>query len=116
MSFELNQKFDRRLWERFPARFPAKLKDERSDFGEKMTLCDASAVGVRFLSKERFYLHDSVALEVKIPDGHEPMHIKGEVMWVREKEDGRWEVGLRFFKSDFMHVTRLYKFIQPAFD
>lgn len=114
MSFDLSQKIDRRLWERFPARFPAKLKDERSDFGENLTLCDASATGIRFLSKERFYVHDSVALEVKVPDGQNPMYIKGEVVWVRQRENGRWEIGLRFFKFDFIRLTRLYKFIQPS--
>ena len=116
MSFNLKEQSDRRLWERFPARFPARVKDARDRFGESLTLCDASATGARFQSKERFYLNDSIAIEIQVPDGQDPLNMKGEVVWAREDDNGNWEIGLRFYRSEFMRLTRLYKFVNPSLD
>ena len=105
-----DQEEDKRIFERFDARFPAKFKDTREDFGTKVTLYDASADGVKISTKERLYLHDSVALEVELPDGLEPMTLKGEVVWVQAKDPDIWDVGLKFHQISLMHLSRLYKF------
>ncbi len=116
MSFELTEQSERRLWERFPARFPAKIKDARDGFGEGLSLSDASATGARLISRDRFYLNDSIAVQVQVPDGQSPMNMKGEVVWARQKENSSWEIGMQFHKVEFMHLTRLYKFINPSLD
>ena len=103
---------DRRVYERFPSRFPAKFKDTRDHFGENVYLRDASAGGVRITTKERLYLNDNITLEVDLPDGRGTMTLKGEVVWVKAKENEMWNVGIKFHKVDFMDLWRPYKFIE----
>jgi hypothetical protein len=63
---------DKRLFQRFPARFPVKFKHSRDEFGTEVFLRDASAQGVRFTSKKRMFLHDSVSLLMTLPDEKSP--------------------------------------------
>lgn len=101
---------ERRIFERFTARFPAKFKDSRDDFGSEVFLRDASASGVHILSKERLYLHDPVSLEIVVPDGGQPMVLKGKVVWSKPANAVMWEIGLQFPRVDFVNMSRLYKF------
>ena len=101
---------DRRTFSRFPSRFPAKFKDTRDDFGRTVMLRDASAEGARIVSKERLFLHDSIALEVDLPDGHQPMLLRGEVVWLNKDESEYWDIGLKFHKIELLRLSRLYKF------
>lgn len=100
---------DRRLFERFPSRFPARIKDAREDFGTNIFLREASAEGVRIVAKEALYINDSVTLEVKLPDSSLPTLLKGRVVWVRKRDDNFWDVGLRFHEVNFVRMSRFYK-------
>jgi Tfp pilus assembly protein PilZ len=102
---------DRRIFERFSARFPAKLQHTRDDYGANMYLRDASGMGVRISTKEQLYIHDSVTLEVELASGNPPMIIKGEVVWIRNKAPQLWDVGIQFHKIDFMSMWRLYELV-----
>ena len=101
---------ERRLFERFSARFPAKFKDSRDDFGTEVFLRDASASGVQIMTRERMYLEDAVAIEVIVPDGGSPMVLSGKVAWTRPANAVMWDVGLRFARVDFVNMSRLFKF------
>ncbi len=103
---------ERRLFERFTARLPAKFKDTRNDFGTKVSLRDASAQGVRLISRERVFLHDSISIEVKLPDSNNIMGLRGEVVWAKRIEDFFWEVGLKFYQIDLVAISRLYQVTQ----
>jgi len=105
---------DKRIFERFQARFPAKFKDTREDFGSNVYLRDASASGGKLSTKERMYLHDHVALEVELPDGSRPMNFRGEVVWVKNQKYNIWDIGFKFHEIDFMRLSRLYEFISPS--
>src|SRR3989338_8015361 len=100
----------RRIFNRFPSRFPAKFKDTRTDYGTDVYLRNASAGGVKITTKERFYLNDNVTLEVELPDGKGPMTIRGEVAWVKNKNTEMWDVGLKFHKIVLMDQWRTYRF------
>jgi Tfp pilus assembly protein PilZ len=100
---------DRRTFDRFSARFPAKFKDARDDYGTNVYLRDASAEGARVTTRERLYLNDTVTLEVEIPDGHAPMNIRGEVIWMKSREPQVWDVGLKFHNVSLMHLSRIYE-------
>lgn len=105
---------DRRVFERFSARFPAKYKDTRDDYGQTISITDASAQGLKLTTKERLYLNDVVSLEVKLPDAHLPVHLRGQVAWVRHLGEGLWETGIRFHKIRLVQMARFYKFVAPA--
>ena len=105
---------ERRVWERFPARFPAKLKDSRQEYGEVSSLRNASAAGFRMTSQERFFVNDKVSMEVKLPDERFPLALNGEVVWVKGKDPDLWDVGVKLHKIDFLSMARLYKFVVLA--
>lgn len=99
---------ERRLFERISARFPAKFKDSRNDYGTDVFLRDVCAGGARLLTKERSFINDSLALEVELPDGQGPVVLKGYVAWCRP-HDMMWEVGLAFHKIELLKLHRIFK-------
>ncbi len=101
---------ERRLFDRFSARFPTKFKHSRNEYGTDVFLRDASASGLHILSSERMFLDDGVTLEVEVPDGGPPMVLNAKVAWVRSANAAMWDIGLQFPKVNFMHMQRLYKF------
>lgn len=100
---------ERRIFERFSARFPAKFKDANEDYGSDVFLRDASAEGIRILSKERCFLDDQIALEVELPDGGKPMVLSGHVVWVKLLNLSLWDVGVKFSEVNFLKMQRLFK-------
>lgn len=104
---------DNRIFERFPARFPAKFKDARGDFGTVLNLRDASAFGARLSTKEKLFLRDIVTIEIRVSDGHAPMILKGEVVWTKSHDLNSWEVGVKLNRIDLVQMSRLYKFVAP---
>ena len=105
---------EKRMYDRFPSRFPAKFKDVRQGFGTNVFLRNASAQGARITTKERLYLDDSVTLEVELADGKGPVILRGEVIWAKSKNPDLWDVGLKFYKIVFMDLWRLYKSVESG--
>jgi len=109
MTTALQPQNERRIFERFSARFPVKFKDTRDDYGTDVFLRDASAQGVRIMTKERYFLGDQLSLEVQLPDGGEPMVLNGEIVWVKLVNLSMWEIGVQFFEVNFLRMQRLFK-------
>lgn len=102
---------DKRTFQRFDARYPARLKDTRKDYGDDIILRNASAQGVRLKCRERQYLNDHLALEVELPDGRMPMVLKGRVVWVKKECENEWDIGMEFHHIDLFGLARIYKHI-----
>jgi|CXWL01.1.fsa_nt_gi hypothetical protein len=105
---------ERRLFERFSARFPTKFKDSRNDYGTEVFLRDVCAGGARLLTKERSFLNDSMALEVELPDGQGPLTLNGYVVWSKP-HDMMWEVGMTFHKINLLKLHRIFKLTPQEF-
>ncbi len=114
MTTALESTEERRIFERFSARFPVKFKDAREDFGSDVFLRDASAQGVRILTKERFFLDDQISLEVELPDGGEPMVLSGRVVWARFLNLSLWDLGVQFHEVNLLRMQRLFKLAEPT--
>lgn len=99
----------RRLFERFSSRFPVKFKDTRHDCSTDIFLRNVSAEGAKIVTRERLYLNDSVSLEVELPDGKDPMTMRGRVVWAKKQDVEVWDVGLKFHKVVFMDLWRIYE-------
>jgi hypothetical protein len=113
MDFHADIAEDRRIFERFTVSFPARFKDSGHDYGVNVSLRNASAQGAKITTKEHLYTNDSVTLDVELPDCRDPLTIKGQVVWVRSEDPDVWDVGLKFYETDLVHIARLYKFIIP---
>jgi Tfp pilus assembly protein PilZ len=105
---------ERRIFERFSARFPVKFKDARDEYGTQVFLRDASAEGMRIVTKERFFKDDQLALEVQIPDGGDPMVLNGQVVWVKILDLSLWDIGVQFSKVNFLKMQRLFKLTEKT--
>ena len=114
MPTALEMTGERRIFERFSARFPVKFKDANEDYGTEVFLRDASAEGVRILTKERYFLDDQIDLEVELPDGGEPLVLKGHVVWVKLLNLSLWDIGVRFPQVNFLKMQRLYKLTESS--
>ena len=105
---------ERRIFDRFPARFPAKFKDTRGDFGSDVFLRDASANGANLVTKDRMFFNDHVDLEIELPDGNGPLVLSGRVMWSKPTNTAMWDIGMQFDDVNFMKIHRLFKFSLAA--
>ncbi len=114
MPATLERSGERRIFERFSARFPVKFKDAREDYGTEVFLRDASAQGMRILTKERFFLDDQLSLEVELPDGGEPMVLSGRVVWAKFLNLSLWDLGVQFTKVNFLKMQRLFKLAEAS--
>ncbi len=114
MSDNLALVNERRIFDRFTARFPAKIKDARDDYGEKVFLRDASAEGAKLTTTERVYLHDSVILQIRLPDKDHPMTLRGQVIWTKNVQPNIWDIGVKFHKLDLVHMSRLYSIVESV--
>jgi hypothetical protein len=103
---------ERRIFDRFSARFPAKFKDSRNDYGTEVFLRDASAGGARLITKDRSYINDSLSLLVELPDGQGPLNLNGYVVWAKP-QDVMWEIGITFHRIELLKLHRLFKFALP---
>jgi len=59
-DLQRNLSEDKRLFDRFVARFPARFKDSRNDYGTSISLRNASAQGVQITTKERLFIDDKI--------------------------------------------------------
>jgi len=109
MPTDLQNASERRIFERFSARFPAKFKDTRENYGTDVFLRDASAQGIRIVTKERFFWGDQIAVDVELPDGGLPMTLSGFVVWVKSVNLSLWETGIQFNEVDLFRMQRLFK-------
>ncbi len=114
MIMERQEGQDRRMFERFPARFPVRFKDSRNDYGTSVVLRNASAGGITVLTKEHVYVDDSVTLEVALPDCRAPLTLRGQVVWTKREDPDVWDVGIKFHKIDFVNLSRLYRHIPSS--
>ncbi|MFA5059271.1 MAG: PilZ domain-containing protein [Candidatus Omnitrophota bacterium] len=103
---------DRRVFDRFTARFPVKFQYSRNDFGSNVFLRDISAEGAKIVTKEQINLEDKVDLVVELPDGHDPLILSGKIVWSRAINPSAFDAGLRFDKVDFMDTQRIFKYCQ----
>ena len=98
---------ERRIYERFHARFPAKFKDTRGDFGRDVFLRDASASGVNILTRDRMFFNDRITLEVELPNSSTPLVLNGKIVWSKPANTSMWESGLQFDDIKFMKIQPL---------
>ncbi len=101
---------DKRLFDRFMARFPVKFRDSRQEFGTNVFLQDLSASGARITSQKSLFLNDTVNLLVQLPDGKDPFPLSGQVVWSKREDDKNWDAGIRFHKLSLMGLQRIFRF------
>ena len=112
MSEEQSTLGENRIFERFSARFPARLKDSNHEFGSRIFLRNVSAQGAKISTMDRFFLKDNLAVEIELP-GNEYVTLAGQVVWAFRHENNIWDFGLMFHTINLLHVSRLLTYVIP---
>jgi Tfp pilus assembly protein PilZ len=101
-----NGQGERRMFERFSAKFPTRFKD----FGVDVFMRDFSASGAHLHTCERFFIDDMLSVELELPDGNDPLRLNGRVKWIKPHSPSLWDVGIEFHKVHLMKFHRLMKY------
>jgi len=100
---------DKRVFERFPARFPLRFLDPKENKEGEAQICDVSAKGVGVLSKEQLKPHSTLEMWLKIPDKGEPLYTRGEVVWSAPGGMNEYRAGINLEKADLMGLSRVLR-------
>ncbi|MEW6170826.1 MAG: PilZ domain-containing protein, partial [Candidatus Omnitrophota bacterium] len=65
--------------------------------------------GVGILSEGKIALDKKVEITLAIPDQHEPLNVRGEVVWLRVTEKGAYRVGIKFEKINLVNLSRIFR-------
>lgn len=98
---------ERRIFERIEAKYPLRLNLEESPFSSEMYLRDFSASGMKIISNQRLDVNKDFDFWVDVPDGHEPIHFCGRVVWLKNVGKYVWDAGIRFKHVRFMDCCRM---------
>jgi len=100
---------DRRIFARFPARFPAHLLDPRSGKEAEAQTQDISAKGIGLVSDEELKPQTSLEIWIKVHEKTEPIYTRGEVVWVKEVAPQQYRFGVNLERADLMSLARLLR-------
>ena len=101
---------DRRIFIRLKAKFPLLfLSSDKEIEGEAETI-DISANGVGIITDEKLPPNTPLEMWLQIPDNHQPLYVKGEVVWTQTlSEEEKQRVGIRLEKENLMGFARAYR-------
>ncbi len=100
---------DRRVFDRFQARFPLRLLDLDTNKEIDAQAEDVSAKGVGFETDEELKLHAPLEMWLRIPDKGEPLYTRGKVAWSKRLEPNKFRVGVNLERADLMGISRLLR-------
>jgi hypothetical protein len=102
---------DRRIFDRFSAKFPIKLINLWENSESEGEADDISAKGIGFSSKEELKPRTPLEMWLNIPDKGEPLYTRGEVVWSRMVEPKNFKIGVNLEKADLMGLSRILRIV-----
>lgn len=99
---------DRRVFERINTRLPVRFLDPSSGREGQADTTDISAHGLGMVTNESLPATTSLEMWLGIPDQHEPLYTRGEVVWSETLPGtGEHRVGVRLEKAELMGLARV---------
>ncbi len=103
---------DNRIFHRFPTNCSAKYKNSYDYTEGEVFLKDASAQGLRLVSKAPFYVNDYISFAIDVPHSSIPLSVRGEVVWSKKEMDQYWNIGVKLKRTRFVEMSRLFDDIE----
>ncbi len=103
---------DRRIFERIPVDFPVKFKNATQDKEGAGFCVDISAGGAGVFCKDKCELNDKLDLWVDLPNRYDPLHLSGEIVWLKETQPQVWRLGIEFSEVHFMDLATVVRMAQ----
>ena len=99
---------DRRVFERINTRLPVRFLDPSSGREGNADTTDISANGLGLIINESLPVTTPLEMWLGIPDHHEPLYTRGEVVWSDNlPATGEHRVGVRLEKAELMGLARV---------
>jgi hypothetical protein len=99
---------DRRVFERINTRLPVRFLDPSNGREGKADTFDISANGLGLVTNESLPAMTPLEIWLGIPDHHEPLYTRGEVIWSEPLPGtGEHRVGVRLEKAELMGLARV---------
>jgi len=99
---------DRRVFERINIKLPVKFLEPASGREGSADTIDISANGLGLIVNERLSALTSLEMWLGIPDQHESLYARGEVVWSEPLPGtGEHRVGVRLEKAELMGLARV---------
>jgi hypothetical protein len=106
---------DRRVFARIDAKFPLRFLDRSSGREVEAETVDISANGLGLVAKESLTAKTPLEIWLDIPDQHEPLYTRGEIVWSKTLADtGQQRVGVRLERAELMGLARVLWFQRRA--
>ncbi|MDP2941673.1 MAG: PilZ domain-containing protein [Candidatus Omnitrophota bacterium] len=103
---------DRRVFERFDAKFPLRFLVPASGEEFQAESTDISAKGVGILSRENLQPAADLELWLDLPDRGEPLYARGKVAWSQPAGNQLYRLGINLEKADFMGLGRALRVVK----
>ncbi len=100
---------DKRIFERFPARFPLRFLDLRENRESQAEVLDVSAKGVGMITREQLQPNTTLEMWLHIPDKGEPLYTRGQVAWSRAQGPNEYRAGINLERADMMGLSRVLR-------
>lgn len=98
---------DRRIFARIDAKFPLRFLSPSSGKEIQADTVDISANGVGFVTSEDLSARAPLEMWLDIPDQHEPLYARGEVVWSRSLADtDQQRIGVQLERAQLMGLAR----------
>ena len=104
---------DRRIFARFEVKFPLRFLNLRQNNEGEAEAQDICAKGVGFVTKERIEPQTPLEMWLQMPNGEEPLYVRGKVVWLSEVEPNNYRVGVDLEKANLLGFSRLLKKRSP---
>lgn len=99
---------DRRVFARIATRLPVKFLNPVSGMEGRADTVDISANGLGMVTNESLSARTPLEMWLDIPDQHEPLYTRGEVVWSTVlSETEKQRVGVRLEKAELMGLARV---------
>jgi len=101
---------DRRIFGRFPARFPLRFIELATNKEGQAQTVDISAKGVGLVVDRELSPRTPLEMWLDIPDHHEPLYTRGEVVACSNSlEPNKYRVGVELEKADLIGMSRVFR-------
>ena len=100
---------DKRIFERFPVRFPLRFLDLKENRESEAEVFDVSAKGVGMVTREQLQPNTTLEMWLKIPDNGEPLYTRGRVVWSRPQGTDAYRTGINLERANMMGLSRVLR-------
>ncbi len=100
---------DRRIFQRFNFRFPARLLDLNNGSEIPAETSDVSAKGLGLVLKQRIPVNTPLEAWLQIPDSGEPLYTRGMAVWSKQDSQDQYRIGMDLERADLMGLSRILR-------